>query len=34
MQTHKVIGSENTGHFSFLPMYNVLLAEQPELFGQ
>lgn len=34
MRTHKVIGSENTGHFSFLPMYNVLLAEQPELFGQ
>jgi len=34
MQTHKVIGSENAGHFSFLPMYNVLLAEHPELFGQ
>lgn len=32
IQTHKVIGSENTGHFSFLPLFNVLLKEHPELF--
>jgi hypothetical protein len=30
--THKIVGSENTGHFSFLPIFNVLMAEQPELF--
>jgi len=29
---HKIIGSENTGHFSFLPLFNVLKAEQPDLF--
>jgi len=33
IQTHKVIGSENTGHFSFLPLFNMLLTEQPELFN-
>ena len=32
IRTHKVVGSENTGHFSFLPLFNVLLAEQPDLF--
>ncbi|MFT5298580.1 MAG: ribulose-5-phosphate 4-epimerase/fuculose-1-phosphate aldolase [Colwellia sp.] len=31
--THKVIGSETTGYFSFLPMFNVLMEEQPDLFS-
>jgi ribulose-5-phosphate 4-epimerase/fuculose-1-phosphate aldolase len=31
--THKIIGSETTGYFSFLPMFNVLMEEQPKLFS-
>jgi ribulose-5-phosphate 4-epimerase/fuculose-1-phosphate aldolase len=30
--THKIVGSETAGHFSFLPIFNALMAEQPELF--
>lgn len=30
--THQIVGSENTGYFSFSPLFNVLMEEQPELF--
>jgi ribulose-5-phosphate 4-epimerase/fuculose-1-phosphate aldolase len=31
--TQKIIGSEQTGYFSFLSIFNVLMAEQPDLFN-
>jgi len=31
--THKIVGSENTGYFSFLPMFNALMQEHPDLFA-
>jgi ribulose-5-phosphate 4-epimerase/fuculose-1-phosphate aldolase len=30
--THRVIGSENTGYFSFVPMFISLIEEYPDLF--
>ncbi len=32
-KTHELVGSSLAGWFSFQPLYNVIIAEQPDLFG-
>lgn len=33
LSSHKIIGSENTGYFSFLPIFKGLMRDHPNLFG-